>query len=356
MSEENTKNETIDQVDEETTLEDFASDLFNSQGNDSQDEEDNSENEQTEETDPEEVESDDEDTDSDDEEETVEEEEDSDNPDEDDDEEDSEEKGDNEEEDENSSKKKPNRFQKRINDLVAEREAEKRRAKELEKRLEALEAKKTDDANNSPKQEEQQEKSPNPDDLTSEGKPKYPLGKYDPDYIKDLAEFTVERKQKQIDAERQEKQRQEQTEKQRVELEENWNAKLEPAKVRYPDFDEKGEALMGIVQNYEAGYAEYLATQIMDMDHGPDVLYYLGENLDEAANIMEKGPAKATLELGYLNGKFRNASQEKAKAKPKVSKAPKPPRTVNKGSNQSMPDVDLDTDDLDSFSGVLFKK
>lgn len=253
------------------------------------------------------------------------------------------------------SKPKPNRFQQRINDLVAKEKAANRRAEELEKRLDAIEAAKQEDAQPSAK-EEQEAKGPDPDAKLENGEPKYPLGKYDPDYISDLADHRFEQKQKEFDAKREKAEQQREAEKHREELGQAWDAKLEPAKVKYPDFDEKGEVLMEVVSKQDVNYAEYLATQIMSMDNGPDVLYYLGENPDEATKIMGMGPAKATLELGYLNGKFRDADKEKAKAKPKVSKAPKPPKRVNKGSSVSTSRVAPDTDDLAAFERAYMKK
>ena len=91
------------------------------------------------------------------------------------------------------------------------------------------------------------------------------------------------------------------------------------------------------------------------MDHGPDVLYYLSNNVDEARKIVESGPQKATLSLGYLNGKFADVESEKRKARPKASNAPPPP-PKNKGSSRAFAEVPDDTDDLDAFSKKLFSK
>ena len=89
----------------------------------------------------------------------------------------------------------------------------------------------------------------------------------------------------------------------------------------------------------------------MSMDHGPDVLYYLAENVDEAKEIFESGPQKATIALGRIESRYIQSESTK---RPRVSKAPSPPPT-NKGSAGGSKTVRPDTDDLDSFEKTFFK-
>lgn len=82
--------------------------------------------------------------------------------------------------------------------------------------------------------------------------------------------------------------------------------------------------------------------------------YYLANNLDEAANIVNAGPRKATIALAKLEAQLAGNSVNKVPAQ-KVTKAPTPPPQL-KGSSAAKAAIPLDTDDLDAFSKVLFKK
>ena len=92
----------------------------------------------------------------------------------------------------------------------------------------------------------------------------------------------------------------------------------------------------------------------MEMDAGPDVFYYLANNLEEAEKIVNAGPRKATIALAKLEAQFVSAKIDKAPPV-KVTKAPAPPPQL-KGSAVAKASVPLDTDDLDAFSKVLFSK
>ena len=89
----------------------------------------------------------------------------------------------------------------------------------------------------------------------------------------------------------------------------------------------------------------------MSLEHGPEVLYYLSDNLDEARKIVQSGSVRATLSLGELNAQFKG----KQKQQVKVSKAPEPPETRLRGSTGKFA-VSPDTDDLTAFEQSFFKK
>ena len=154
--------------------------------------------------------------------------------------------------------------------------------------------------------------------------------------------------------EQEEADRQEQ-EDQRAQLQAEWNDKLVPARERYPDFQEKGQNLVSAFEGIDPNYGEYLTTTLMNMEFGPDVLYYLANNMDEAHKIVQSGVAKATVALGRLEAKFAFANEEKQKARPKVSQAPTPP-PANRGSAVAKPSIEADTDNLDDFEREFFKK
>lgn len=251
--------------------------------------------------------------------------------------------------------KKKNRFQERIDELTAKAREAERREQAVLKRLEEMEQKQTQ-PKNEPVNPVNEVKGPAPDDTNEDGTEKYPLGEFDPNYIRDLTKFTLQQEKEAMKAEEDRASQQKQYETERQALEQSWSDKVGPARERYPDFNEKGEQLFDTFSGIDQTYGEYLTATLMSMDFGPDVLYYLANNLDEANKIVGSGPTKATIALGRLEAKFAEAEAEKQKARPKVSKAPAPPSAQLKGTNAVLPEVPDDTDDLDAFSKKLFKK
>jgi hypothetical protein len=262
-----------------------------------------------------------------------------------------------EEEDDNDPepdvKPKKNRFQERIDELTGKAKNAEREAEELRRRLEAIEQKQN--PKDEPTPAPADVSGPSADDKNEDGSDKYPLGEFDPQYIRDLTRHTLQQ-EREAEKQRESAAKQEQEyAAERAALTESWQEKLGPAQERYPDFQEKGAELFTTFNGIDQTYGEYLTATLMSMDHGPDVLYYLASNLDEANNIVASGPTKATIALGRLEAKFVQEAAEKTLARPKVSKAPTPPTTL-KGSNQVVADVPDDTDDLEAFAKKLFKK
>lgn len=252
------------------------------------------------------------------------------------------------------NKPKKNRFQERIDKLTGEaREAQRAKAA-LEEKLEALISKL--EQNDKPTPVVSNTTGPIPDAKNEDGTEKYPLGEFDPQYIRDLTKFTLEEERKTFKDRTAQEEQQKEMDRQRAELHSEWHQKLGPAQERYPDFQEKGEQLLDTFSGIDSNYGEYLTATIMSMEYGPDVLYYLSTNVDEAEKIIASGATKATIALGRLESKFAFAEEEKQRARPKISKAPPPPAHLNKGSAAAKIEVDDDTDDLDAFAAKLFKK
>lgn len=249
-------------------------------------------------------------------------------------------------------KPKKNRFQERIDEVIGrQRDAERKLADAL------AEIEKLRDKNVDPKPETKTQVSdnaPDPDAQNEDGTDKYPLGEFDPQYLRDLMKFTLaeERKaQQELDA----KEASEQAfQAERTELQNSWNSKLGPAQERYPDFQEKGTALLDTFSRIDGAYGDYLEATLMSMEYGPDVLYYLANNVEEAQKIVDSGARKATIALGRLEARFAREQEQTETPRPKVSNAPSPP-PVNKGAAPAKTRVSPDTDDLDAFSRELFK-
>ena len=254
--------------------------------------------------------------------------------------------------DEDDKPKKTNRFQERINELTAKARQAERERDELKRQLEKEQQKTTPE----PKKEQVSTptEGPDPKAVNEDGSLKYPLGEYDPKYLKDVVQHMLNEERKAREVQEQEAQKLREQDAQRAAVQASWNEKLVPAKERYPDFEEKGQQMLSVFEGIDEAYGQYLTDTIMEMDAGPDVFYYLANNIEEAEAIVNAGPRKATIALAKLEAQLAGNTKPKTVA-PKITKAATPPPRV-KGSAVAKPSVPLDTDDLDAFSRELFKK
>lgn len=250
--------------------------------------------------------------------------------------------------------KKKSRFQERIDELTNRAKEAEARERETARKVEEILAREKAKETAAKPEPKADVEGPTPDDLKEDGSEKYPLGEFDPAYIRDLTRFTISQETERAKAEAAQEAEQRKVQEAQAQLATEWSGKLESATERYPDLLEKNAALESTFRDIEPQYGEYLATTIMSMDYGPDVLYYLGNNVEEAKRIAASGPLKATIALGRLEAKFADAAAEKQLQKPKVSKAPVP-APVNKGTAVNKT-VAPDTDDLDAFSAMFFAK
>lgn len=243
--------------------------------------------------------------------------------------------------------KKVNRVQERINQLLERERVALERAETAERKLDERPG--GEPAKETPTPVVRYD-GPSPDETLADGTDKYPLGEFDPTYIRDMARHTIDTEwnlRKEQEA-RETSQRQEQTI--RDGLQKEWVTKVETVQDVHEDFVEKTLGLEATFEGLDPQYSDYLVQTIKSLDHGPEVLYYFANNLEEAQKFVRMGPNAATLALGEYNAMFRGSKNKEAK----VSKAPPPPQ-VNKGST-SRTSVAADTDDLDAFAKLLFKK
>lgn len=257
--------------------------------------------------------------------------------------------------------KKKQTAQERINEVVGkQREAE----RQLQAAIQEIERLKqgthkpepTKEVDDSPAVLQQGPAEPTPDDKNEDGSDKYPLGEYDPAYIKDLTKFTFQQEAEQAKIRAKEEEARAAQQAALSALEDTWSEKLVTAQERYPDFQEKGQSLISTFEGIDEKYGEYLSATVMSLDHGPDVLYYLANNPELANEIVMSGATKATISLGKLEAMFDDEGEKTTNIRPKVTKAPTPPPILNKGSAVSIPEVPEDTDDLDAFSQKFFKR
>lgn len=241
--------------------------------------------------------------------------------------------------------KKVNRFQERINELTA-------KAKEAERALEALKVAQTQkqDETAKPPTPVVQDDGPNPNAKNEDGSDKYALGEFDPEYIRDMARHTINKEweaKKELEA-KETHQRQEKEA--RDYLHSQWQERLAPMAEQHEDYLDKTMELESTFDGLDPQYSDYLVQTIKSLDHGPEVLYYFANHLDEASKFVKMGPLNATLALGEINAMFKGSSRKETK----VSNAPPPPQ-LNKGS-KTRSTINADTDDLDAFSKLLFTK
>lgn len=250
--------------------------------------------------------------------------------------------------------KKTNRYQERIDELTAKAREAERREKEVLRRLDELAAKQnptpTEDKQPSPSKPDL---GPTPDDVNEDGSDKYPLGEFDPSYIRDLTRHTIQAETAAANERSEQERVQRESTQAREELNNQWTAKLTTASASHEDFMEKTIQLEDTFEGLDAGYSDYLVQTIKSLDHGPDVLYHFANNLDEAKEFVKLGPLAATLALGEMNARFKQPKSQEAPKPTKVSNAPPPPQVQNKGTKQRT-SVAADTDDLDAFSRDFF--
>lgn len=245
----------------------------------------------------------------------------------------------------------------RIEELVARnREAERREAALL-KRLEALEAPKEVKQEKAPAKlrDELAEDAPHPDEEGEDGEAKYPLGEFDPKYIRDLTKYTIEKETANIRTEAAEAERQKAVLAAQEELQTSWVAQVDELEKELPDIRERLSDMSEAFEHVDPDYGEYLAATIMSCDAGARIMHYLSQNIGEAQKIVASGPAAATLAIGRLEARLTSTKEEPKRNTKQVSKAPLPPETRTRGAGSKFT-VNADTDDLDAFEREFFKK
>lgn len=255
--------------------------------------------------------------------------------------------------DEEDEPKKKNRksFQERINELTRARADAERRELDTLRKLQELEGR----VSKSEKPQEQAtvvktEKLPPDPDAMKDGEPAYPLGEFDPAYIRDLTRFTIAQENEAAAAYRREEEQKRAVEQARSQVQTIWNDKLNDAEKDEPELREKIVNLTGMFNGIEPQYGQYLVDVVMSLENGPRVLAYLSDNPESAATIVRSGAAGATIALGRLDARLSRPAKDEVKKV--TTKAPTPPATSRGTGGQFS--VQDDTDDLDAFEKKFF--
>lgn len=154
------------------------------------------------------------------------------------------------------------------------------------------------------------------------------------EYAEALAEWSAENALKQRDEQEAQRKAQEAQER----LTKAWAERIEKAKADLPDFDRWVQSSNIVVSNE-------IRDAILESDVGPQILYHLATNEDEASALTDMPTAKALRQLGKLEArleaKVETPKAEKKKESVSSSKAPEPIKPLSSGKVGK--DVMIDT-------------
>lgn len=253
--------------------------------------------------------------------------------------------------------KKKKTTQERINEVYAKYKEEERKRELLEARLAERERINSETNKQEPTAAPAEVEAldtvmPTPDQKNEDGSNKYPLGEFDPSFVLDLTNYQFDIRERQAQEQAKANQEVSKQQLQQEQLQQNWQQKIATVTEDMPDFMESVANLETQFKSVEPTLSQYLADTIMEMDQGPEVLYYLSKNPEEANKIVNLGAKKATLELGRLEARF-SSKETKPKSTKKVTNANAVPKTHTRGAGTSS-GIAPDTDNLDDFEKLLW--
>lgn len=212
-------------------------------------------------------------------------------------------------------------FQKRIDELTKQREEFRREKEEYARRL--------DEALKLAQDRQPKERTTDQAHATDDTRPKREQFE-DPDsYAEAIAEWSTKQAIKSYEAERAAKVEQE---KQTGELQQvltKWHEGRAKAIEKYPDFESVAEAS-------DLPIPQHVGMAILNVPNGHDVMYHLGQHLEEAKRIAALGIPQAVLEIGRLSERLNGSSVT-------TSRAPAPPKPITgnrNGAEKIAPDDD----------------
>lgn len=261
------------------------------------------------------------------------------------------------ESDEEDEKPRRNRktAKERIQELNYEKKLAEQRYADAIARLKQLEEKQPEDDSKTAHKADVDPGAPSPEDKDDKGELLYPLGEFDPAYIRALARFTINEETKAAKAQAVAEAEQARVKAAREAQTSQWQVKLEAAQEEFPDLVEKVSSLTDMFDGIQPEYGQYLVDVVqLQLESGPAVLRYLADHPKEAKNIVNSGAAAATVALGRLDARLTVEKQRADKAA-KVSNAPAPPKQTPRGTGRVIA-VAGDTDDLDAFEKAFFNK
>jgi len=156
------------------------------------------------------------------------------------------------------------------------------------------------------------------------------------EYARALAEFSAEKALN--DRDRQDAEKKAATERQQTLKQ--WSDKITAVKADLPDFED-------IVSSSNVAVSDQVRDAILESDVGPQVLYYLAENPEFAQKLSEMSTITALVKIGNLEARFEK--KEPAKAAATKQKAPAPIKPIQGGGSGM--DVQINSDGV--FHGTF---
>lgn len=189
----------------------------------------------------------------------------------------------------------PKGVQRRIDRAVRQKYEAEARAKMLEERINAIEAR---------QQQAPQQREP--------GAPK--LEDFDnfDDYIEAKAAYVADKKINETLTQREQRQQAERAQTARQQTVEGWQKRVASATKELPDFEE-------VVASSDVPMTPVMAEAIMSSDAGPKLAYYLATHEDEAEEIARMSPLAVVRALTRIEDKLANQPAQASKAPPPVS-------------------------------------
>ena len=186
----------------------------------------------------------------------------------------------------------PKGVQKRIDRAVRQKYEAEARAKMLEERVAAMEARQS-----APQQQRQQ----------VDGKPTIDMFDNFDDYIEAKADWKFEQREK----ERLAKEEQKRIENEQRQIHAGWSKRIAATTAEMPDFEE-------VLSNSDIPMTKIMEYEIKRSEIGPKLAYYLATHPDEAEQLAEMEPEKVIRTLGRIEERL-------ATAKPTVATTNAPP-------------------------------
>lgn len=195
----------------------------------------------------------------------------------------------------------PKGVQKRIDRAVRQKYEAEARAKMLEERVAAMEARQS---------------APQQQSKVDVGMPT--IDKFDnfDDYVAAKAEWIASKKIEETLTEREKRQAAEREAADRKKTADSWNKRVAAATAEMPDFEE-------VLASSDVPMTAPMQQAIMESDIGPKLAYYLANNPDEAEQIAGMSPIGAIRTLGRIEERLASAKPEV-----KTTNAPPPIKPV----------------------------
>jgi DNA repair exonuclease SbcCD ATPase subunit len=221
-----------------------------------------------------------------------------------------------------TEERKPNpKLEKRFSELTKQREQLRKEAEEERNKREELETRlKAFESQAAPKQEQNRDEKPKPDQFVDAF-----------EYAEALADWSAENAVMRARQEDIEKKVQE--ERQKVIA--TWNTRLESTKSDLPDYDE-------MVASSDVVVSDQVRDAILESEVGPRILYHLAENPEIADKISKSSLITALREIGKLEAKFEKTEPKEVKSVAQKSKAPAPISPIKAGSSDQVIITDTD--------------